>query len=168
MAYSAVTDLLIGDTRIDGVIDALAYVNAAADEIDAQIGNIYVTPVSIDDSPVNRPSLLLLKQINNYLATGRILLTLSRTAEDKKLDSLGSYYVKFALDALSKLADGEVTLFGATRSTNDTGPTYTGPRTVNDDPESLVDYFYTRMNPSNISEHFISPLYPKPRPGSTL
>lgn len=164
MAYSTVDDLLTGDTRIDGVIDTNAFVNAAADEMDSALGFIYETPIVLADTPINRPTSLLLKLINNYLATGRIILTISRSAEDNSLDALGKYYVNTALNRLNMIVEGKISLVGATRIQDESTPK--GPEIFNAEPDSLVDMFYGNFNPSNPGYYSGYPY--APRPGVTF
>lgn len=142
MAYCDTTDLLIGDTRLPSNVDPQAYVNAAADEIDGAIGFKYATPIALDETvAVNRPVMLLLKTINAWLATGRILLTISRSSEDSSLDALGTYYVKGALDRVAQIVDGKILLVNAVENTVGLS-TFKGPTIINGDSESMVDAFY--------------------------
>lgn len=165
MAYSGVTDLLLGDTRVDGVVNKESYVNAAADEMDAALGFIYETPITVNQSdPVNRPTILLLKLINNYLASGRIIITISRNAEDNSLDALGKYYVNLAMQRINDIVNGKIELLGAKRNAEE--KSYQGPATYNAEPESLVDMFYGNFNPSNPG--YYSPFSYPPRPGVTF
>lgn len=155
MSYSEVSDLLVGDTRLDGVISKQAYVDAAADEIDGFLGGMYETPVVVSGDAVSRSTMLMLKTINNWLATGRIILTISRTGEDNNLDALGKYYVEMAMERLKQIANGTIKLPGAT-STSPAGPNSRGPQHANSDKESLVDAFYNNFNPTNPG-YLISP-----------
>lgn len=170
MAYCEVTDLLIGDTRLPSGLIPQSYVNQAADEIDSAIGFRYETPVTVTDDAVNRPTRLLLKTINSWLATGRIILTISRNGEDNTLDALGKYYVNSALQRINQIADGEIILTGATEiATGANVASFKGPTIVNAEPVSLVDRFYGGMNPSNPEwwQSIMYPGYSAPRPGVT-
>lgn len=159
MTYCEVADLLIGDTRLPASISAQAYVNAAADEIDASIGFRYETPISLDENvAVNRPVMLLLKTVNAWLATGRILLTMSRTSEDSSLDALGNYYVKGALARINQIAGGDIVLVNAVQITQGAS-TFKGPTIVNGDSESLVDAFYSNFQKPPSSAYLDSTIY---------
>ena len=173
MAYCETTDLLIGDTRLPGYVDPQKYVNAAADEMDSAIGFQYVTPINLvtegEAGAVNRPTMLLLKTINSWLASGRILLTISRSGEDNTLDALGKYYVSTALQRINDIVNDKIVLVGATQTPQN--PSFTGPTIVNAEEKSLVDMFYGGMNPSNPEywQSILFPRYPpKPRPGVTF
>lgn len=170
MAYSDEGDLLIGDTRIDGIVDKQKMIASAADEIDGMIGHIYKTPIVVSDPDgIGRPTKLLLKTINNHLATGRIILTITEPDEKNNLNALGKYYVNLALSALQQVVDRQIVLPNVELITSPDGNSANiGPRIVNGDPGSLVDLFYERTNPANrrLCEPFFG-FYP-PRTGSTL
>lgn len=149
MAYSRASDLLIGDIRVDGVIDPEAVVQDAADEIDAAIGNIYVTPIALPDTAVNRPTILLLKRINNYIATGRLLLALAQGSGDAQNFAQAQYYLKLGLTPLNEISKGNITLAGAEKHTQEGQPANPGPTAVNAEPVSYVEAFYKRnTNPA--------------------
>lgn len=166
MAYCEVTDLFIGDTRLDiNTTPPQAFVNSASDEIDAALGYMYITPICPEDTAVNRPTVLLLKLINQYIATGRLLITIGRVGEDGQLDALGKYYLNLGMTRLQMIVDGKIDLLGATHTEG--APTNTGPQVVNAEPMSLVDMFYSEMNPSNPG-FWVDPIYRHPRPGVTF
>lgn len=148
MAYCETTDLLVGDTRLPTGLSASAFVNNAADEIDAALGFLYETPIAVDSNAVNRPTLLLLKSINMWLATGRIILTISRTGEDNTLDALGRYYVNLAMQRLGDIVNGKIDLLGAIRTTTELD-SFVGPTIINAEEKSLVDAFYQEYNPGD-------------------
>lgn len=166
MAYCDVTDLFIGDTRLDETTTPpQAFVNSAGDEIDAAIGYAYITPIAPDDNSQNRPTILLLKLLNQYIATGRILITTGRVGEDGKLDALGQYYLTMGLQRLQMIVDGKIDLIGAIHTAGSNN--MKGPQLTNSEPQSLVDMFYSEMNPSNPG-FWIDPIYRHPRPGVTF
>ncbi|HWI68184.1 MAG TPA: hypothetical protein VNS88_07365, partial [Nitrospiraceae bacterium] len=73
MGYSEVTDLLTGNVPTPAYLSPQKYVDDAADEIDSKIGFVYETPIDVtysSSNPVTRPVRLLLKRINNFLASG--------------------------------------------------------------------------------------------------
>lgn len=148
MAYCEPTDLILGDTRLPTSINAQEFVNEAADEIDAAIGYYYITPIVVDDNPVNRPTTLLLKTINRWLASGRLILTLSRTGEDNTLDALGKYYVNMAVARINDICSNKITLIGAQQT--DQADSFKGPVIANAEPVSLVDAFYGHFNTPSI------------------
>jgi hypothetical protein len=82
--------------------------------MDSIIGLQYVTPVVLDDSvPAQRAGFLLLKRINAWLATGRLLMALDGAGEDDQLHQYAKYLVDQAMLALSQIQDGTITLPGA-------------------------------------------------------
>ena len=150
MAYSEVSDLLLGDIRLPARYgDGTGFINLAADEIDAQIGHIYETPIELDDSPENRPALLLLKKINNFLASGRIITDMAAAGEDRELHAYGWSLITQATALLNKLSGGEIVIPGATPlpGTEDQAK---GPLIINEDEVSLVEDFYLRYTRPHI------------------
>lgn len=148
MAYCQKSDLLTGDIPLAGKYgDGTAFVNLAADEIDGQIGHIYVTPVVFDESTDAkvarvRPAKLLLKKINTLLASGRIILDMAAGGEDVALHAYGKSMLDEALILLMGLSSGKVKLTDAPVLEEDQDNENTGPSIVQEDPYSLVEAFY--------------------------
>lgn len=153
MPYSEETDLLIGDMPLPKGLRPQKYVDDGADEIDSVIGFIYVTPVNIDgdSTPVVRPVRLLLKRLNNMLASGRMIMAMTTGGQRQELHAYGASLVREAVAVLKQIADGEILLEGAERVGNDEDPNdqFTGPQVFNLDGESNVESFYDRIaNPA--------------------
>lgn len=110
MPYCATTDLLLGDITTSAALDPAKYVNDAADEIDSKIGFRYDTPVP---NTAPRPVLLLLKRINSHLASGRLILAATISAEMSNLNAYGASLVNDAELTLEAIASGEMPLPGA-------------------------------------------------------
>jgi hypothetical protein len=148
-SYSTTTDLLIGDVPTASTADPAKYVQDAADEIDSRIGHIYATPVDISGtSATTRPAQLLLKRLNNWLATGRLLMSADISGEENQTHAYATRLVDDASKALDMIASGQLVLDGAVKadgfSTQSQGPTY-----GNVDAESAVEAFYDRVaNPN--------------------
>lgn len=146
MAYSTKDDLLIGDIPLPTHYgDGSKFVDMAADEIDSQVGHLYVTPIVIPDLPENRPASLLLKKINNLIASGRIILDLAAGGEDANLHAYGRSMLEEGLSLLKFLTEGKITLTGADFITGEDVQN-TGPTVANEDPESLVEAFYQQVS----------------------
>lgn len=139
-AYAVQADLLLGNIPVP--TDFQKYLDAGADEIDSQIGFKYATPVVPDNSVEQRPAGLLLKKINAWLATGRIVLARDAGGEDDQLHQYGQYMVQEALKALNDIVTGAVILPGVDLATPDNS-TVTGPQISNGEDASLVDEFNT-------------------------
>ena len=158
MAYSEVTDLLTGNVPTPGYLSPQKYVDDAADEIDSKIGFIYETPIDVTDSssnPVSRPVRLLLKRINNFLATGRLLLAVDAGAETDRVHAYGLYLLKEACESLELISAGKIELDGVTVVPVGES-SVTAPLIYNKDPESNVEAFYDRIANPN---YLYFPLY---------
>lgn len=139
--YSEVADLLLGEMRQPDNTKLDKYVQDAADEIDSKLGMIYVTPVVIADTTTHRATILLLKRINNWLASGRVVLAVAAPSEQQYLHAYGRSLVEQASEALNALASGNSPLPGATPLDPEDLMT-TGPVVNNLDTQSNVESFY--------------------------
>lgn len=144
MPYSSSSDLLTGNIPLPPYIDSEKVVADAADEIDSYIGFRYVTPVVLDNLPENRPAVLLLKRINNHLATGRLLMEVASAQEDTQLHAYAKRLVDESLLALVAIRDGEL-LLGDAPILPGNEAQVSGPLHHNHDPISQVDTFYDEV-----------------------
>lgn len=148
MAYATKDNLLTGDIPLAGKYgDGTAFVDFAADEIDAQIGHIYVTPVGYVNpvDPKSKPAQLLLKKINILLASGRIILDMAAGTEDDNLHAYGNSMLREGINLLNKISSGQIKLYGAITIVTDGLEDNTAVSITQEDPESLVESFYTTM-----------------------
>jgi hypothetical protein len=152
VAYCDKDDLLTGDIPLAGKYgDGTQFVNLAADEIDAQIGHLYITPVVfVENTPEQiakvRPSKLLLKKINTLLASGRIVLDMAAGGEDDRLHAYGKSMLDEAVFLLNQISSGKIILIDAPELPNVEDDENTGPSLHNEDPYSLVQGFYDRYS----------------------
>lgn len=152
MPYSEKSDLLIGDLFISERFDQGKFVQEAGDEINAKLGWLYELPLHLpwsvtnpevdpipDDSWTLLPEhqKLLLKGINNKLASGRLILTLSIPGEETTLHAYGYSLVREAQSELMVLANGEYWL-AAQRSILETAKPDSRPSITQHDEESLL------------------------------
>lgn len=161
MAYCVEADLLIGDISVSAQLSPAKYVADAADEIDSKIGFRYKIPVDPVSSP--RPVLLLLKRLNSHLASGRLILAATISANQEELNAYGASLVNDAQLTLAAIADGEMILPGA--APNPDLP----PPPAEDDPlaqkilynnldlVSQVEAFYTAVTSPSFGSHFPDP-----------
>lgn len=144
MAYVEADTLLLGGIPTRSEAEMQKFVDDAADEIDSILGYVYETPVTNkeDGLPLSprSPVLLTLKRINRSLATGRYILAVAASGEDTELHAYGRRLVTEALDALKKIAEGNVP-FDA-RQIPDSRALGKGPRISNAEVASNVDAFY--------------------------
>jgi hypothetical protein len=144
VTYCEPQDLLKGDIPYPPRYgDGTEMVQMAADEIDAYIGHLYTTPIVLTVPPSeNRPAQLLLKHINIYLASGRIIMDMAAGGEDTDLHAYGLSLVKRAYYMLDEIVKGNISLVGAEKLEG----VSTGPRIANEDPYSLVEAFYQQVS----------------------
>lgn len=156
MAYSEVSDLLLGDTIVGGGVSKQQFVDAAADEIDSKIGWLYVTPIAVDGDNYSNPVIpalprheaLLLKGINNKLASGRLIMTLDIAGEGTTLHAYGARLVKEAMDELHLIANGSVDLSAPRLVTPEQYFADRAPSLSNLDEESLLTPFVQTVHGS--------------------
>lgn len=149
MAYSQVDDLLTGDLHISSKVDKQKVIDDAAEEIDSKIGFLYSLPIPFVSLPLHQK--LLLKQINNKLASGRLILALDIVGEENSLHAYGLRLVTEATGELMLIANGQVDLDAPRWETPDDSYTDKTPTIKNRDAESAVDQFensFMRGEPS--------------------
>lgn len=160
MAYCSPANLLVGDIPLAAKYgNGTSFVDLAAEEIDSQIGHIYITPVVFDESTPAltakvRPQKLLLKKINILLASGRIILDMAAGGEDDNLHSYGKRMTDEALNLLGKLMNREIDLIDAPLLAEEEVRMNTGPSVIQEDDYSLVGAFYERVQ----NYHIFKPL----------
>ena len=153
MAYSAPDDLLLGDLIVSESVGKQKYVDDAADEINSAIGFLYTIPVVTDAQGVDPIVGMVLKRLNNWLATGRLIMALAAGGEDTNLHAYGLSLVTQAQATLAQIASGELKLPGAAPApgTEDNRPE--GASVSNVDEYSAVEAFYGEvMRPSVVVE----------------
>lgn len=140
-SYCTAADLLLGN--IPTPSDADTYVQDAADEIDSLLGMRYESPIVLsEDDPVQRPGALLLKRINVWLASGRLIMALDGAGEDDQVHQYAKYLMTEAKSALQNLSDGSIILPGGV-PINPDSPVSTGPQASWGDDASPVEQYQT-------------------------
>lgn len=141
--YCEEDDINLGDLQVPRVVSVLNWIKVTADEMDADIGQIYQLPLAFDTSkPEDRADKLYLKKINSFLATARIILIIaSGSDENGTLHAYGKSLLGDAKGALAKIVNGTVVLESATLLP-DVDTQYNGPLITNKDAGSFVDAFY--------------------------
>ena len=148
--YCTVEDLLTGEIPTPAYIDKSSYIQLAADEINIVLGQRYVVPVAVPIGPEFEPSRLILKQINIFIATGRLIMAAAAGGSDTDIHAYGFSLLKQGQTMLMKISSGEVGLLGATPSAG--GPSETsGIPLVSGDAVSSVDSFYSMLVPGGFN-----------------
>lgn len=143
MAYCVEADLLLEGLPLGnnpGDLMKPKYIEAAADEMDIILGQIYAIPIVYPDTPQNRLTGKFLKQVNSWLATGRIIIAFTITREDQQLNAYGRQLVNGALKALNDLVAGLGSLPGVEFSNQ-----------YEDSRSRILTY---QLNPTSLVEDF--------------
>lgn len=147
--YCKEADLLLGDIPVPESEPLAKYIAMGADEIDAALGKLYVTPLTFVDEggvplPEGAPGRLALKGINARIASGRFIMAQASAATRDEIHQYGLYLLTEAHDALRILASGDVRLDGAEVIPKDpeTNDAPMLPLVLNVDQVSQVDAFY--------------------------
>lgn len=156
--YCVETDLLISGVRLPQGIQVTpeSVISAAAEEIDAAIGTLYVTPITTNENdPDLRFDSITLKRINAVLATGRLITSMATGGEQNRVQAYGEYLLKFGWALLTEIRDGTVKLTSATPiEQSDSNALRRGPLLVQDNQQvSMVDSFYQNFQPGGITPY---------------
>jgi hypothetical protein len=144
LAYSATSDLLIGDVQLPAGKDGTKYVDQASDEIDSRLGFTYATPFDVSDSSaVSRPAILLLKTLNIWISSGRAMMDLGTSGENGAPNAYGKYLLTEAEAMLTLIQEGRIILDGAAPASPDSPVEFSSRVLIsNVDPYSMVEAFY--------------------------
>jgi hypothetical protein len=146
-----------GDIAVPSYTTKDAYIKNAAEEIDAALGHLYVTPFEIEDEPENRPAILYLKKINWLLASGRMLSDAAAAGEETSLNAYAQRMLNEAMSMLEALTGQKYVMVGAELIFSGDEARPTGPMVFNEDPQSMVEQFYVGQSP------YRNPYIPYPR-----
>lgn len=137
--YSEEGDLLIGDLPLGSAYPPAKFLEAASDEIDSYLGRVYDVPIDTTESEVVR---LTLKRINNWLASGRLIMSVATAGQDSELHAYGWSLVKQAMDEIQMILTGDLDLPGLDVINTGSIESGSGPMVQNVDSVSRVDDFY--------------------------
>jgi hypothetical protein len=143
--YASTADLLIGDITFT-TSETDKFVNFAADEMDSELGVMYVIPLSgVDGAAIPAHVLLTLKRCNALIASGRLILSRAAGGEGDTLHAYGKSLVDEGKSLLCAMADGTLTLSGVLKldafGSVDSGGN--APSIQQGDATSGVDAFYS-------------------------
>lgn len=145
-SYAEKTDLRLGNIPLPADSVTTRALQQAADEINSALGMRYVTPI-VATGPTAQAVTPLIKNINVWLATGRLIEELTASTEDAQVHAYARSMITEAQAVIKLIVTGELVLDGVPPIS--TGATSgTGPMLVNQDAASNVDVFYgTLSNP---------------------
>lgn len=138
--YSEESDLLVGDMMFGPSTSKQKYIDGAADDMNAKIGYIYSLPLAPVSPLTALPEYeqLLLKSINNKLASGRLIMDMAIGGEQQTLHAYAKRLVDEANQELMCIANGDVELSAERRATDAVVIAKNTPGIRNVDEESLV------------------------------
>lgn len=140
VVYSEEDDLLIGDLPLGSAYPPKKFLDAASDEIDSYLGRMFDVPIDTDGNETVR---LTLKRINNWLASGRLIMSVATAGQDSELHAYGWSLVKQAMDEINRIMNGDLDLPGLDMIDTSSINAGTGPMVTNVDDKSRVDEFYS-------------------------
>lgn len=149
MAYSTSNDLLFGSVPPPSDVDK--WIQLADDEIDASIGNTYLTPITFPASSDARPSKLLVKNASAMLATGRAIMAIDSGSEEDGVHQYGLYLIKEARKVIDAIACGETVLTGVQLTGSDADIT-SAPKVYNTDASSAVEGFFSNFQTPSFTD----------------
>jgi hypothetical protein len=157
---------------VSGFVNKQQFVDSAAEEMDSKLGYIYKLPLvppnpdNLDPAPALLDyEVLILKHINNKLASGRLILAQDMAGEENSLHAYGLRLVTEATNELMALANGEVDLTAEKRYTIQREGDKV-PSIINEDPESLLLGFTENVMQDHYGVGVRPPYYVRPgRPG---
>lgn len=139
VVYSEESDLLIGDLPLGSAYPPAKFIESACDEVDSYLGRMFDVPIDTSNSEVVR---LTLKRITNWLASGRLIMSVATAGQDSELHAYGWSLVKQAMDEIQMIMSGDLDLPGLDIIDTRTIESGTGPTVTNKDDVSRVDDFY--------------------------
>lgn len=143
MAYSEVQDLLLGNIPLPANDKPKRAVENASDEIDGILGVRYRVPIN-PTGPQQRQVRSLLKTINNWLASGRLIEELTASSQTVEIHAYANNLIREALNTLAAIVRGDILLPGVPppSGTDETANTQTGPFILNHDDASQTNTYY--------------------------
>lgn len=135
--YCEAPDLMLGDIRLGSKTNPYDAINNAADEMNATIGQLHTLPLDLSSAPAFVP--LLLKKINAFLASGRLIMAQAQGEEMSSLHAYGRDLVKQAQMELDRITRGETVLVNVPRLPGSFRAN--APVVINSDTGSAVDAF---------------------------
>lgn len=115
------------------------YIEAAAEEIDMVVGRKYVLPLTLEAGTADY---LLLKKLNRFIASGRILMGASAANEKNGVHKYASYLLAEAIAALNAISAGYIELSTQPENPANKQDYDSGPAIFLSDEESFTRQFY--------------------------
>lgn len=146
--YATVEDLRLGNIPLPTGDKPERSIAAAAREMDSWIGQRYVTPV-FPTGKYQHPIKSLLRTINSWLATGRLIEELTASSQTVEIHAYANKLIAEAIATLQAIARGDIVLHGCELiGEGDEGSEVTvgtGPIIINVDDSSPTQYHYDEI-----------------------
>src|SRR5690349_21365167 len=137
----------------------LRAVERAADDIDGMLGVKYRVPIRPVGSQ-QRQVLSLLRTINNWLASGRLIEELTASSQTVEIHAYANNLIRQAIDVINSILRGDILLPGVDPPEGEIEDgVQTGPFILNVDSESQTNLYYGQID---------NPLCRVQHPGSVL
>lgn len=149
--YCTADDMLLGDLQVPRNVSIDQWILSTAEEMDAWLGQVYKLPIQLDPmTPGHQADILLLKKINRFLATGRIIISANAAASDSRLHAYGAQLISDAERELARITAGRTVLEGGELLVEEvmrSQPLIITHR----DAHSYVDTFYNSKGTSHVN-----------------
>ncbi len=157
--YCSEDDLVIGDLGSQDNENPDRFVNFAADEMDAALGQVYIIPLNPPLSSLPQHVQLLLKTCNARMASGWFILDAGANGQAEGLDAYGSHLLNEGRAILNSIVNRHLEIGANLIASQATGD---APLISQGDSTSGVDSFYSFVS----GDPYTTALNPTPwRPG---
>ncbi|AOE44527.1 hypothetical protein SEA_JUMBO_14 [Gordonia phage Jumbo] len=115
------------------------HIELGAEEIDMMVGRVYALPLNLVPGSAEQ---LLMKKLNRFITTGRILMAASSAQETGNVHRYAQYLLAQANAALDAIVKGELVLNGQTPAAGTIQDFDSGPSIFLSDQDSFIRKFY--------------------------
>ena len=174
MAWAVENDIdeIVGDIPISSGISRTNFLNKAADEMNAYFSGIYSLPINIPASVasvISGATTNTLKSINQDLAGGWLLLSISSVHEDDSLHSFAKDLEKRALDKLKMIQANKMVLTGVDKDLDHSDNIVRPSKIRSDSPDGKSSNLsQTGSNATDDHSYFNRPIDEIGNPGFTV
>ena len=114
-------------------------IELAAEEIDLMVGRVYRLPLTLVEGTIDY---LLMKKLNRFIATGRILMAASSANETSNVHKYAAYLLAQGNAALEAIVNGTLELVDQEKTDDSLQDYDSGPSIFLSDKDSFIRDFY--------------------------